>query len=96
MVYAPQWFSNKPGDEPPAFVGWLFTCMGTGMFLIGVSFALCVVLAGRFVAQRKRYWFVFVVACFQCAIFPLAPLLVFSRSWFSRGRVLNRSLVSST
>jgi hypothetical protein len=75
MVFAPQWFSGKPGDEPPAFVGWLFTCMGAGMFLAGLSLALCVVLAGRFIVQRRRYWFVFVVACFECAIFPFGTAL---------------------
>src|SRR5678810_582248 len=75
MIYAPQWFSNKPGDVPPAFVGWLFTCMGAGMFLAGLSLALCIVFAGRFIAQRRRYWFVFVVACFECAIFPFGTAL---------------------
>ena len=25
MIFAPQSLSNRPGDQPPAFVGWLFT-----------------------------------------------------------------------
>jgi hypothetical protein len=75
MIYAPQSMSSKPGDQPPAFMGWLFTCMGAGMFFVGLSVAVCVFLAGRFIAQRRRYWFVFVLACFQCAIFPFGTAL---------------------
>ena len=75
MIYAPQSMSSKPGDEPPAFMGWLFTCMGGGMFVAGISLAVCVFLAGRFIAHRRRYWFVFVLACLQCAIFPFGTAL---------------------
>ena len=75
MIYSPQSMGGKPGDQPPAFVGWLFTCMGAGMFLVGISLALCIMLAGRFIARRRRYWFIFVLACFQCAIFPFGTAL---------------------
>ena len=75
MIYAPQSMSNKPGEEPPALIGWMFTCMGGGMFLAGISLAVCVVIAGRFIAQRTRYWFVFVLACLQCMMFPFGTAL---------------------
>ncbi len=75
MLYAPQSMSNKPGDAPPAFVGWLFVGMGGGMFLAGLAVATCIVLAGRFIARRRRYWFVFVLGCFQCAMFPFGTVL---------------------
>jgi hypothetical protein len=85
MVYAPQSMSSRPGDEPPAAIGWFFTCIGGGMFVAGISMAACIVLAGRFITQRRRYWFVFVLACVQCAFFPFGialgvfTLLVLSR-----------------
>ena len=75
MIYAPQSFSNKPGNAPPAFVGWLFVCMGSFLVLIGWAVAVCIVFGGRFIARRRRYWFVFVLACIQCAIFPFGTAL---------------------
>ncbi|MFN2508492.1 MAG: hypothetical protein ABR589_06935 [Chthoniobacterales bacterium] len=75
MIYAPQSISSKPGDEPPALIGWMFTCMGGGMFLAGISLAVCVIVAGRFIARRRRYWFIFVLACLQCSIFPFGTAL---------------------
>lgn len=75
MVFAPRSFANKPGDEPPAFAGWLFAGMGSAFFLAGITLAVCIILAGRFLARRKRYWFVFVLACLQCAVFPFGTVL---------------------
>ncbi len=75
MIYAPQSMSSKPGEAPPAFVGWLFVGMGAGFFLAGIAVATCIVLAGRFIARRRRYWFVFVLGCFQCAMFPFGTVL---------------------
>ena len=75
MIYAPRSLANKPGDEPPAFVGWLFVGMGSAFFLAGITLAVCIILAGRFLARRKRYWFVFVLACLQCAVFPFGTVL---------------------
>jgi hypothetical protein len=75
MIFAPQSFSNRPADQPPAFFGWFFTCFGGGMFVVGISVAVCIVLAGRFIAQRRRYWFIFALACVQCAFFPFGTAL---------------------
>ena len=75
MIYAPHSFSNKPGDEPPAFVGWLFAGFGSALVLTGWAFAVCVLFGGRFIAKRQRYWFVFVLACIQCAMFPFGTVL---------------------
>ena len=65
----------KTGEPPPAFVGWLFMALGAGFFLLGESFAACVVAAGRFIGARRRYWFVFVMACLQCGFFPFGTVL---------------------
>lgn len=88
MIFAPQSMSNGHGDGPPIFMGWLFAGLGGVMFLAFQAFAVCVLLAGRFIARRKRYWFVFVLACFQCAIFPFGTALgVFTVIVLSRPRV---------
>ena len=72
MLHAP---APKTGEAPPAFIGWLFMGFGASFFMLGESFAACVVAAGRFITQRRRYWFVFVMACFQCAFFPFGTVL---------------------
>ena len=88
MIFAPQSLSNRPGDQPPAFFGWFFTCMGGGFFLVGISVVVCIVLAGRFITQRRRYWFVFVLACVQCTFFPFGTALgVFTLLVLSRPTV---------
>lgn len=88
MVFAPQSLSNRPGDQPPAFFGWFFTCVGGGFFLAGISVAVGIVIAGRFIAQRKRYWFIFAAACVQCAFFPFGTALgVFTLIVLSRPAV---------
>lgn len=50
MIFAPQALSNRPADQPPAFAGWIFICVGGGFFLAGMSMA---VLAGRFIALSR-------------------------------------------
>ena len=72
LLHAPP---DKNNEVPPAFVGWLFMGLGAGFFLLGQSFAACVVAAGRFITQRRRYWFVFVMACLQCGFFPFGTAL---------------------
>src|SRR5205823_8664068 len=42
---------NQP---PPAIVGWLFIILGGGFFLAGQSLAICNIIAGRFLARRRR------------------------------------------
>ncbi len=65
----------KHGEPPPAFVGWLFMGFGAGFFLLGESFAACVIAAGRCIRSRRAYWFVFVMACLQCGFFPFGTVL---------------------
>jgi hypothetical protein len=74
FVFAPQ-RSIQHGSPPPALIGWFFMIFGGALFLLGESFAGCVVAAGRFICSRRRYWFVFVVACMQCAFFPFGTVL---------------------
>jgi hypothetical protein len=63
------------GGPPPAFFGWFFMILGGGLFLLGECFAACVIAAGGFIRSRSRYWFVFVIACLQCAFFPFGTVL---------------------
>ena len=75
FVLAPPHSPQQQGGPPPAFIGWFFMIIGGMLFLLGESFAACVFAAGRFIRSRRRYWFVFVVACLQCAFFPFGTVL---------------------
>ena len=69
-------FGGFSGNQaPPAFVGWLFIILGGGFFLVGQSLAICIIIAGRFLARRKHYHFVFVVACCECLFMPFGTVL---------------------
>ena len=75
-------------QAPPAVLGWLFIILGGGFFLAGQSLAICIIIAGRFLAQRRRYLFVFVIACCECLFMPFGTLLgVFTIVLLSRESV---------
>lgn len=62
-------FPSPPGGGPPAPFGIMMTVMGAGAVMTGWIFAGCLVVAGRSLTIRKRYWFCFgvaVVACLVC------------------------------
>ena len=82
-------FGGFSGNQaPPAFVGWLFIILGGGFFLVGQSLVICIIIAGRFLAQRRRYLFVFVVACCECLFMPFGTVLgVFTIVLLSRESV---------
>jgi hypothetical protein len=67
--------SSGSEDAPPAMVGWLFIALGSVFFLVGQSLAICILLAGRFLARRTRYTFAFVVACVECVFMPFGTIL---------------------
>lgn len=74
MLYAPA-SPQDQGGPPPAIVGYIFIGLGVFGFLLGEALATCIVLSGRFIAQRRRYWFAFVTACVQCLFFPFGIIL---------------------
>ena len=66
----------KPGEgPPPEFVGWILAIVGSLLFLLGVAIAICILIAGRSLAKRTRYWFALVVACIECLFIPFGTIL---------------------
>ena len=66
----------KPGEElPPEFLGWIFAVLGSLLFLMGIAMAICILIAGRSLALRKRYSFAFVMACIECLFIPFGTIL---------------------
>jgi hypothetical protein len=67
---------DQAGKEPPPpFLGWFFIAMGALIIVAGWTFALCVILAGHWLAHRKHYWYCFVMACIECIFSPVGTVL---------------------
>lgn len=75
FLVAPGMVQNGSSSPPPAFMGWIFIVMGAGVVLSGWATAVCLILAGRFLARRKRYTFCFVVAVISCLFMPFGTAL---------------------
>ncbi|MEI8045000.1 MAG: hypothetical protein WCL11_26545 [Verrucomicrobiota bacterium] len=74
MIFAPQVFGHGK-DQPPAFVGWLFVILGGFFILLGWTFAVLLLIAGRCIARRKHYTFCFLMACVECLSLPFGTVL---------------------
>lgn len=68
-------FGHGQGEQPPEFVGWLFIGFASFAILMGLTFATCVLMAGRFLAQRRHYTFCLVVAALSCIFMPFGTVL---------------------
>ena len=76
FIFAARHGTAKPGEElPPEFLGWIFAVIGSVLFLIGVAMAICILIAGRSLALRKRYSFALVMACIECLFIPFGTIL---------------------
>lgn len=76
------------GQGPPPFFGWILIAVASLLILAGWSFAILILLAGRFLARRTHYLYCFVIAAIECVFIPFGTVLgVFTII------VLNRSSV---
>lgn len=76
FIFAARHGTAKPGEDlPPEFLGWIFAVLGSLLFLIGIAMAICILIAGRSLALRKRYSFALVMACTECLFVPFGTIL---------------------
>jgi len=70
-------FEKASADEEfPAFVfGLMFVLMASFIMLCGWALAICLIVAGRQLARRKRYMFCLVMACISCVFMPFGTVL---------------------
>src|SRR4029453_4763626 len=96
FIFAARHGTAKPGEDlPPEFFGWIFAVLGSLLFLMGIAMAICILIAGRSLALRKRYSFALVMACIECRFIPFGTILgVFTIVVLSRESV--KALFSPT
>jgi len=76
FIFAARHGTVKPGEElPPEFLGWIFAVLGSLLFVVGLVMAICILIAGRSLALRRRYTFALVIACIECLFFPFGTIL---------------------
>ena len=76
FIFAARHGTAKPGEDlPPEFLGWIFSVIGSLLFLIGLAMAVCILIAGRSLALHKRYSFALVMACIECLFIPFGTIL---------------------
>jgi hypothetical protein len=68
-------FTQSTQGGPPALIGLFFTFVAGGIILLGWAFAICIILAGRFISQRKNHMFCMVMAGIECMFTPFGTVL---------------------
>jgi hypothetical protein len=72
-------FAKGGEDEGLKWVGGFFVTFASAWIVMGLTFATCVLLAGRNLAKRTRYTFCLVMAGLECVFVPFGTVLgVFS------------------
>jgi hypothetical protein len=76
LIFAARHGTPKPGEElPPEFLGWIFVGVGSFLFLVGITMAICILIAGRCLSRNKCYSFALVIACIECLFIPFGTIL---------------------
>ena len=95
LLYAAQHPGLNNEEPPPAFLGWIFIAVGAVFFVAGLTMAIFILIAGRYLSRRKGYSFTLVMACIECLFVPFGTILgVFTIVALSRESV--KALFSTT
>jgi len=73
MIIAALTGSNEAA--PMAVFGLVFALIGGSVILIGWAFAVCVAIAGRFLATRRHHTYCLVMAGIECLFTPFGTVL---------------------
>ena len=76
MLLSPTSFGGgRGGPPPPAFIGWMFTCIGGSLVCLGWSNAILGFFAGRSLSRHQRLRLCQVAAAIACINIPLGTVL---------------------
>jgi hypothetical protein len=67
--------AGKAGEQPPAFVGWIFAGIGLVVFLLAIGMAFARFWAARCIKKRKSRTYCMVIAAIGCLEFPYGMAL---------------------
>jgi hypothetical protein len=76
LAMATGWIgANEPDAAALAVVGGFLMALAGLFILAGWTFAVCLILAGRSLANRRRYTFCLVMAAIACVFMPFGTIL---------------------
>jgi len=75
FIVSPEGMTDKAGNVPPPFFGWMFAIIGGALILTGWAYAICLICAGRFLARRKHHLFCLIIAGLSCLFVPFGTVL---------------------
>ena len=67
--------SDMGTESEARLFGWLFVVAACLVIAIGLTFAVCIILAGRFLARHVYYIFCLVMAAVECIFMPFGTVL---------------------
>jgi hypothetical protein len=70
-----KFFNESNGIEPPPFIGWFFVILGAVFIVLGLSIAVCMIVAGEKLKKCKNRVFCMVVAGIECMFMPFGTVL---------------------
>ena len=62
-------------DPSLGFVAWIFILFAGAVIVCGLTFAFCLFLAGRYLANQRHYTFCLVMAGLACMFMPFGTVL---------------------
>jgi len=68
-------FNQSDSGAPPLIFGLMFTLFAGTFILVGWIFAICIILTGRYISQRKNHMFCMVMAGIECIFTPFGTVL---------------------
>jgi len=75
LLYAARQPAGRGETPPPEIMGWIFIAIASIIILLGWAFAICVIVAGRYLARRTHYNFCLVMAAIECIFMPFGTAL---------------------
>ncbi|MHC4060618.1 MAG: hypothetical protein ACYSUC_05245 [Planctomycetota bacterium] len=67
--------ASSNGHFPAFLFGLMFVLIPGFIMLCGWALAICLIIAGRQLAERKHYTFCLVTACISCIFMPFGTVL---------------------
>ena len=75
-IVSGDFIDSKGAIGPPeALFGWIFIILGATFIIFGWALAVCMIIAGRYIKQRKKRMFCFVIAAIECMLMPFGTVL---------------------
>jgi hypothetical protein len=66
---------SRDAGFPMQWFGLFFVCIAGGIMLMGWAYAVCSIIAGRYLQQRKNYTFCMVMGGVDCIFQPLGTVI---------------------